>query len=457
MNPLQFRRVSLRRDARIARRALYALLPLSILFSGAACGRRLAQPPSQTAIDQYFGVLAEKSQDRPSQDLDVYIDASASMKGFVRKPLSRYASVVRQIMEHGTSSAQYSVTRFRFPGAQRAEVDRIDSSHVSDLLSESFYNGGDTPLSRVLDRIAESGHRTALVISDFVESDRLVDESALQDSFRDLAIKRREMRLLAYRANFDGYYYPESRQGGGAFRILAREDLPNTGRPFYVLVVAPDRPSLESVQSYVLDGTGFQFAFSPTESAIGSAKTTLAETKAQAGWSWFANPTEQLLSSGAPRDYGSLRESKYGNGNRALRMQIAGDVRAPFLHVEKIRAVIRRGVYQHGRLDGKPAETEVPLTVVAGGKPADGHIQLALSFSFPRPAVGSWEVYEAKVFPGGASLGPPPWVRGWSTDADELEPNKNKTFKLASLVETMIHAVTERTTIFEGYLALSRR
>jgi len=80
-----------------------------------------------------------------------------------------------------------------------------------------------------------------------------------------------------------------------------------------------------------------------------------------------------------------------------------------------------------------------------------------LTFSFPRPAVGSWDVYEAKLFPGDANLAAPAWVRTWSTDADELEANKNRTFKLASLVETMIHAITERTAIFEGYISLGRK
>jgi hypothetical protein len=434
-------------------RYICACLALLTLLTEAGCGRRLASPPTQEAINGYFAVTADRSAERPSQELDVYIDGSASMKGFVHTPGSHYVSVVSNILERGSSAAQYpAVARFRFPGSQRQDVERVDV-HVGDILSESFYSGTDTPLSRVLDHIAANNGNIAIVISDFVESDKLADENALQDSFRRLAAKHREMRLLGYRSNFDGYYYPENRRNGGApFQIAAREELPNTGRPFYVLVVAPDRASLDSAQGYVLDGTGPAYSFTPTESAVAAAKASLA--KEQVAWNDFADADSKTLRSGATRTYGSFREGRASGNDSSLRLDVSGDVRAPLRRVERIRAVIRHGVYQKGRLQERPADVE--LAVKVSGKSDGDSAQLNVTFPFPRPSAGNWDVYEAKFYPGDANLSPPVWVRNWSTDSDELERNKNRTFRLASLVETMIHAITEKTAIFEEYISVGR-
>jgi len=78
-----------------------------------------------------------------------------------------------------------------------------------------------------------------------------------------LAVKRPQIRLLAYRSNFVGFYFPEFKHVG-KFHLALSQALPGTGRPFYLLVVAPSRSTMDRVDAHVLSRVPPIHIFNPT-------------------------------------------------------------------------------------------------------------------------------------------------------------------------------------------------
>ena len=64
-----------------------------------------------------------------------------------------------------------------------------------------------------MDRVAATPEHTAIIISDLVQSERThtKDTNSLIKSLARLAAMRPQIRLLAYRSNFAGFYYPEAK------------------------------------------------------------------------------------------------------------------------------------------------------------------------------------------------------------------------------------------------------
>ena len=173
-------------------------------------------------------------------EFDLYIDDSASMRGYASLPDSHYVRVMNHILDAG-ATGNLSVTPYRFSSG----IAPVGNLGIAQLLSPQFYGGLDTPLSRLLEHIGVSPNRMSVIVSDLVQSDKTNDERALVKALRELARKRVEIRLLGFRSGFRGDYYVEhAPYAGHAQRkipLTLDQSVPGGGRPFYLLVIAPNR------------------------------------------------------------------------------------------------------------------------------------------------------------------------------------------------------------------------
>jgi hypothetical protein len=119
-----------------------------------------------------------------------------------------------------------------------------------------------------------------------------------------------------------------------------------------------------------------------------------------------------------------------------------------------VRFEARRATFGRGGARGAPAEVKPPA--VFEGPSGAEDLQATLTYTLPRPASGTWDVYEFRMYPGRGNLIPPRWVRNWTTDADESAAHGNRTFQLALLVEAMIRGITEKNVFCEQYIAVGR-
>lgn len=430
-----------------------AVLLAVVSLIASECASRVSRPPDQPIINKMFDVVPANSPQTPTHDLDLYIDGSESMMGFAKKPNSRYQAVVGHVLDNA-GAGQYRMSRFKFS----TNIENIDNLPTNEILAESFYHGADTPLSQLLERVAKNPVRIAIIVSDMVQSDKGKDVGDLSRAIGLLAEKHMELLLLGFRSSFEGPYVPENRLGGavGKFTLKVPAGLPNTGRPFFVFVIAPDRPSLESVKNLILGGANAVQTFSPTESPIANARVDIVSVpKAEAIWNKYSTPEQKPLSSGGVRQYGSFREYNAPRGKDSpLQLRLSGVVRIPFESAKDLKAVVRRASFQTGRPAEKPAEADVPVKFEEN----TGQEQLSVTITYPfrRPASHVWDVYEIKIYPAEGGLRVPTWVRNWSTTQDDRPEFGNRTFKLESLVKAMIVAITERNAFCEQYIAVGR-
>ena len=133
-------------------RGCWAVIAVAVLAC-TACSKHAAFPRPEE-LDKVFHNAAEPSEGLV-RDLDVYIDGSGSMLGFVRASMNRYHAVVAEILNDSADTGRLSVKRFRFPAAGgRGTSVSVSNMHVAEILSPAFYYGGDTPLGKLLYEIA---------------------------------------------------------------------------------------------------------------------------------------------------------------------------------------------------------------------------------------------------------------------------------------------------------------
>jgi len=448
-------------DRKFGRTAVTAVVALLSLTSG--CCKRPALPdgPQLEKIFQTEGAAAAKPQPPksvPVRELDVYIDGSYSMAGYVSESAgqSQYRRVLHHILDASTT-AQYKLSAYKFAN----DITPVNHMEVSQILSPGFYNGTDTPLNLLLDRIGRqdyAGH-LSIILSDMVQSEVAKDQLEMVDSLSRLVTHRPEVRLLAFRSSFTGPYYIESiahsrKQKQQSYPLNLGQSIPGIGRPFYLLVVAPDRQSMDRLQRYVLDHASAAESFSPTDAPVGVRAIEFAPADgAPSIWSQHAQSV--LSESGASAQHmASFVEVHAPAGKDSpLRLKLGVNLRVPMEAIDKINLQVRKAVLDSNGAS-KPVSFQLPVTLE--GKPVGETGQLIFTYQVERPGACNWELYHVQMRAGDGNLACPRWVQDWSTDDDQYPSAGTRTFKLKLLVEAMVRGITEKNVFCEQYLAVRR-
>lgn len=380
-------------------------------------------------------------------DLDVYIDASKSMRGFALPEGTQFMHVVQHVLEQGTMG-RYRLTPYRFT----SDVTALPQLSVKQATSPDFYNGKDTPLSQLLERIGKTPNRISLVISDMVQSDKINDRLRMVKALQGLASQHFEIRLLGFRSSFRGDYYVESIPGR-TIHLQQSERLPGNGRPFYVFVAAPNRASLELLERYVLDRAAAEQSFSPTDAPIVVKKMTFTPPPGKKPvWNPQVDPQQFTNPSGASTHFAAFLEvHPSGMEMSALHLQLTSAVGVPMYSRSRLRMLVRKVTYTKNGGLTKPIDESIQLD---GDNTFKDSTNLIYTMTRPRP--NSWDIYQIRMHAGEGNLSPPPWVQEWNTDYDLSPNNGNKTFQVALIVESMVHGITEDNVFCEKYIALGR-
>src|ERR1700682_3439595 len=90
--------------------ALSAIIMATVLIS---CGRHLAAP-DDSAVEEVFRPfqVAAGGADA-TRDLDVFVDGSLSMRGYVTTEGSNYSRVIRELLQSGTA-ATFNLNTYKF-------------------------------------------------------------------------------------------------------------------------------------------------------------------------------------------------------------------------------------------------------------------------------------------------------------------------------------------------------
>jgi hypothetical protein len=415
-------------------------------------------PPPPPSVEEIEKVLPRDSDrnDNPvsvASDFDFYIDDSESMRGYPNAPDSQYVRTVNHILDEG-AAGHLSVVAYRFSSG----VVPIGTDSIGHILSPSFYSGADTPLSRLLTQIGQRPHRMSVILSDMVQSDILEGQNAVVAALRSLAQKRLELRLLGFRSSFEGPYYVETgRSPHGkqeSFTLSIGQKLKGEGRPFYLLAIAPDRQSLDRLNNNVLATAEPAVVFNPADAAL-AVQSIAPGPKNPLYWGPQMEPRQSASAAQMLTHFSWFCETNPPAGDESkVEMRVTARRNIPVRGLERIQYLARKITYMNRSFATKP--TDFQGAVTASSVSVADLLQYTVTYTFPRPAKNSWDVYHLRWRAGESNLALPQWVDGWSTDDDHPPRNGNRTFRLRHLVEAMVSAIADDNTMCEQYIALGR-
>jgi hypothetical protein len=417
--------------------------------------------PAQKQIEQTFRaepISEGRAAPSPNSALDVYIDGSQSMQGFTQDGQTNFTRKLRLIVDQANNGLNPQIICFS------TELTVLPDYTVQQLLSPSFYKGLDTPLSTVLNRIADNASRMAIVISDMVQSDAHSDEVKLSRALTTLMQKKLQIELLAFRSSFNGDYYienlPKKHGRQQSFELHTSESLPDAGRPFYVLAVGPDRPALQHLEHLALHNTEADKTFSPADPPLTVENVAYAPAPGKnATWVVKSKTGPFREESGRERSFLWLEETAAGNPPHSLRLRITGKQTIHLANPYDIGVEVRKATYRGFSPLAPPTPTDAVGVQAEYEKDAKkgSTNQLIVTYRFPEPPRDAWDIYEIKLSAGEGNLDRPEWVEKWSTTDDRTAATANQTFQLAQLVDTTLRAITEKVAFSEQYIALRRR
>jgi len=428
----------------------------------AGCGGFTEPPPPPVGgeivqrLDPGSALVSnEAATTEPQRKILLYVDGSASMKGFVAQPPSTYWQALNFLLDR-ISTAKYDLGVHQFSD----RVSDLGNTSAASILSPAFYSGKETSFPLLFEHIARETRRedVAIVISDLVQSGRTGDQRALVTAFQKLTLKKPAILLLAFRSAFQGTYFVEGRRiVGPKIQLNLDGRTPERARPFYVLLIAGSASGLEEARNLLLPDIGANEEFEASKPALALAAAEFLPPNSGELPVWNAyRPVKKLpLKSGVSVEALSFLEISppvVEPARLRLQLQCAGECAASALRTpERLRFEITHSAQRGGKWSAvKPVDSRAQALFSSDRK------HLSLDYAFPRPQALSWDVYRVRVMPGTANLRAPLWVDEWTTSEDGTARLGHRTFKLDLFVEAMIRSIQEQIPISEHYLLLGR-
>ncbi|MBU1920194.1 hypothetical protein KKG66_05060, partial [bacterium] len=408
----------------------------------AGCASPPPERPTDEEVLRQFGCEAVSSP--PANEvktlpaIDLYIDDSESMQGYVRPASSEYSAMM-DLLRSNLATVNCSTTVYRLSDPARP---LIANWLPEDVNRRWFYSAITTPLDSLLIEHVLLNDGISLLITDFVQSTKKEDQQAkLQNALRELTTRELEIELFGFRGRFIGSYFKESLPKN-KFSFGADD---NVVRPFYLLLVAPNRELLEHFKRAILFGIEFEHSFRPREKPL-----------------LILNCEHHV-----PAEYGDSpwkRERRHyliGDGMDSTRWMSVFSLRHPKKKIAEPLSIDIRFEPVLDVLDASKMEISVEKTTMlrnrcftpvaaerirAVASEAEAGKQYRLDVALPKPEPMTWDIYRIRLRGGVSNLNVPRWVGEWSTFIDDDDPvNRGKTLNLLNSIRTMVLNISVNT------------
>ena len=392
-----------------------------------------------------------------SDGVDIYVDDSAAMRGFVDSPNSRYKRIATTLVERIVAARRpYDVARFSdfVDGSQGRPVEPVD------LLSPYFYGRRRTSIPALLDKLGRdrANGRTVVIVTDLGRSEGAGRQYALIAAFGRASKAWPHVFLLGFESSFRGRYWTRV---GTAQETDVPLDFDGSDRahrrPFYFLVLSASREAVSKFREDVLDSlTPFE-EFHASESCLLIDDFEFVGGDGSVGL-YDQRPRQPFVSLGATVAKGAfVKRGTSERGVAVLRMRIRAERRLPMRSLEDMRHEVTRRQSQGD--DWTLVDVRVRVakdTGAAAGEPDSARLSFILSYEFPdvEGRRRSWDTYRVRSRAGRAAAGAPPWVARWDGREDGRPAPGHLTLNLMATVEAIMRAVTDEVVLKEQYIQL---
>lgn len=409
--------------------------------------------PADTEVLRQFGACSEESiQSEESNQLppiDIYLDDSESMQGYVRPKASEYSRIIDFLRSNlATVKCTTAVYRLSDP-AKPIKKNWLPE----DANYRGFYCAATTPLDSLLTEHVLKNSGISLLITDFVQSTKKEDQQAkLQNALRALTDQKLEIELMGFRSKFVGNYFKESSPKSKYY--FYEND--HVERPFYLLLVAPNRDTLELFKRALLFGIGTYQTFRPRVQPLNiqNCRHHVPENYEQSAWKRERenHPAQGLTDSTKWLSVFSLRHPKKMI-DEPLSILIDFTPELIVLDASRMAVTVEKSTMDRNHMFSPVSVTDVQTVIVE----QDIDKQYRMDLNIPRPEPMSWDIYRVRIRGGSSNLGVPDWVVQWNTFNDDNDlSNRGKTLNLLNSVRTMVLNISVNTVILDQYIMVGR-
>lgn len=424
---------------------IFRLLILIILVTlPASCRKRESGISQGLSPSEVFSLAQEPSPATNAPGgkfpIAIYLDDSESMRGFITNESSLYLKTIDVILDE-IFAAKYSFSfrRLSDPGSA------LPHQNISSIKRWDFYVKGTTPLATLIKGVAGKKEIT-VIVTDLVQSESGTDSYTLAEALRSVAKPENDLHLLAFRSDFRGTYWIE-RSPKGTIDINPKE-----GRPFYLLILSPDRESWLGFEQAVVSHLHPLFTYSPTDLPLAVEEVKPKNPfKGKTGWFTRGEDTYDRFGSALRflKHYTPVNPPKAA-GRMPLNYSLI--LKNPSAAAIPITADVR-----HWRKETTDfSEVELSLTeqqsVFTAASPAEGALDVELSFPYQKNQKS--QIYQVQLRPRASMIALPDWVNKWSTDDDRTQVNAGKTYKLDLFIKALSRQITENIPFFNHFIVL---
>jgi len=423
------------------------------------------QPADKAAGDK----IATDKAGPPAGAIRFFVDCSAGMKGFVAPQRSGQPSNYIRVLETLAKTTSYE-TAWHCAGA-----NPTSNLAASTLLQAGTYQASSHSLGALIDTTEQPEVQIAkpsidVIVSDLAGSENVDAAGALARDLKKFSEQKRQLLLWAFRSSYSGDYKAASFAcQGSTVQLREGQTLPGLGRPFYLLISAPDAASLaswmESFSKVLLPSAEFVLAKPPV--ALSDLDTAAAGksdpgSAGQTGKNWLPNVVHAVA--GAEKDVTSgFTVRRYS----AFTFDTSNSVTVEFPWKAEFSIPVEAG----GLLENiKIIKSEVKAWPPRGPDdivPADDHdlkVEFVedpkhrdhLSYKATFPLQGTrWRVYRIALSVVDNTV--PKWMSEWTAADDCDEVRGNRTIDLKGLGAALSAASWKGKPFFEHYIAIRRK
>jgi hypothetical protein len=384
-------------------------------------------------------------------EVDVIIDDSRSMLGYLREPTSDYRMKVQRLVGGLQAHARPTFRPLSNPD------EPVDS--IEEILTEEFYNKPDTPLTAAFSFAVGHPRVAVVVISDF-EQDEEAGVTQLCNAVKQVAQGRPYVAMYGLQTKYRHGDDTASRPWYALLMTTTNESLTELEKASDIQAVSYDA-DFERVSEtrasgpYVVHGRSFVTV---------ETLEWLSEPGTNTLWQEATDP-QSFTCRGCDRFVQYSAFKKVATGASPLRFDgvLRSDI--PLRDVENLSISLFREDGGGGNvpvkvdiqnLPGKHGieiRNRVQRSVPASDSPDARPQRLPIEFVYDLPIDGTQAVYRVEFSAGRLNLACPAWVRNWSTTDPDCW---RKTLNLDVIVESILDQAARDDVFFVHYLILGK-
>jgi hypothetical protein len=389
----------------------------------------------------FFNCAPRDLVDLPNVDL--LIDDSISMRGFVQSDRGgRYRAVIERFERSGIGD-NVTIRRLSSPG--REPIKRSTT-----VLDPTLYSKDDTPLERAFDFARATPDSITVLISDLEHSTTNGDTRQARAALAAALVNKASVLLLGVRSAYSNQQMPR-----------CSPTCPPQYRHFYVMIMARSPEILKllvarsGIDSVAFDDDAAKIFGAPlyysTRPAVEVTGVELLSDPVRGAWTEFRETAHIPCSDQA---LGHVQASFSYHGawpSEPLRLLVNVIVHDPLSDLSE-------AVLQMSKIE-RPGWLS-PRSVPTNGLQHSAHDRafmtdkpIRFEYNLHETKRNTWDIYRIWFETKPANIEVPPWVARWN---DQIPATRDASPAVAALVRTIIKEVTEKKPVLEHFIAIGR-